>query len=55
MGDHILANGAFKEQEVLVTPLIEKLQLHIQGYVNKEDFYISPLKHEDVILGAPWL
>ncbi|MCO5567551.1 hypothetical protein L7F22_021245 [Adiantum nelumboides] len=24
------------------------------GYVDKEDFFISPLKHEDVILGAPW-
>ena len=22
--------------------------------MDKEDFYISPLKHEDVILGAPW-
>ncbi|MCO5587568.1 hypothetical protein L7F22_041517 [Adiantum nelumboides] len=29
-------------------------KLHIQGYVDKEDFFISPLKHEDVILGAPW-
>ena len=54
MGDHILANCAFKGQEVLVTPLIGKLRLHIQGYVDMEDFYISPLKHEDVILGAPW-
>ena len=54
MGDHIQANGAFKGQEVSVTPLIGKLRLHIQGYVDKEDFYISPLKHEDVILGAPW-
>ncbi|MCO5556373.1 hypothetical protein L7F22_009921 [Adiantum nelumboides] len=37
-----------------LTPLIGKLRLHIQGYVDKEDFFISPLKHEDVILGAPW-
>ena len=22
--------------------------------MDKKDFYISPLKHEDVILGAPW-
>ena len=29
MGDHILANGAFNGQEVLVTPLIGKLCLHI--------------------------
>ncbi|MCO5606343.1 hypothetical protein L7F22_060531 [Adiantum nelumboides] len=39
---------------MFVTPLIGKLRLHIQGYVDKEDFVISPLKHEDVILGAPW-
>ena len=29
VGDHSLANGAFKGQEVLVTHLIRKLQLHI--------------------------
>ncbi|RYA73525.1 hypothetical protein DD595_24935, partial [Enterobacter cloacae complex sp. 4DZ3-17B2] len=44
----------FKGQEASVTPLIGKLRLHVQGYVDKEDFFISPLKHEDVILGAPW-
>ena len=54
MGDVIIADAAFKGKEVLVTPLIGKLQLHIQGYVDKEDFYISPLKHKDVILGALW-
>ncbi|MCO5610913.1 hypothetical protein L7F22_065157 [Adiantum nelumboides] len=55
MGDAMKADGAFINQEVsAVTPLIGKLRLHIQGYVDKEDFFISPLKHEDVILGAPW-
>ncbi|MCO5571006.1 hypothetical protein L7F22_024737 [Adiantum nelumboides] len=54
MGDAMKADGAFINQEVSVTPLIGKLKLHIQGYVDKEDFFISPLKHEDVILGAPW-
>ncbi|MCO5588831.1 hypothetical protein L7F22_042791 [Adiantum nelumboides] len=54
MGDAMKADGAFKGQEVSVTPLIGKLRLHVQGYVDKEDFFISPLKHEDVILGAPW-
>ena len=34
--------------------MIGKLRLHIQSYVDKEDFFISPLKHKDVILGAPW-
>ncbi|MCO5561295.1 hypothetical protein L7F22_014916 [Adiantum nelumboides] len=54
MGDATKADGAFVNQEVSVTPLIGKLRLHIQRYVDKEDFFISPLKHEDVILGAPW-
>ncbi len=54
MGDVEQADGAFKEQEVSVTPLIGKLRLHVQSYVDKEDFFISPLKHQDVILGAPW-
>ena len=51
MGEIIQADGAFKGQQVPVTPLIGKLRLHIQSYVDKEDFFISPLKHEDVILG----
>ena len=34
--------------------MIGKLRLHIQSYVDKEDFFISPLKHKDVNLGAPW-
>ncbi|MCO5575604.1 hypothetical protein L7F22_029406 [Adiantum nelumboides] len=54
MRDAMKADGAFIGQDVSVTPLIGKLRLHIQGYVVKEDFFISPLKHEDVILGAPW-
>ncbi|MCO5570381.1 hypothetical protein L7F22_024101 [Adiantum nelumboides] len=54
MGDAMKADGAFIGQDASVTPLIGKIRLHIQGYVEKEDFFISPLKHEDVILGAPW-
>ncbi|MCO5562542.1 hypothetical protein L7F22_016170 [Adiantum nelumboides] len=50
----VFKDGAFINQELSVIPLIGKLRLHIQGYVDKEDFFISPLKHEDVILGAPW-
>ena len=46
--------GAFKGQQVPVTPLIGKLCLHVQGYVDQEEFYVSPLSSEDVILGAPW-
>ncbi|MCO5603052.1 hypothetical protein L7F22_057195 [Adiantum nelumboides] len=52
--DAMKTDGAFIGQNVYVTPLIGKLRLHIQGYVDKEDFFIFPLKHEDVILGAPW-
>ncbi|MCO5551438.1 hypothetical protein L7F22_004941 [Adiantum nelumboides] len=54
MGDAMKVDGAFSGQDVSVTPLIGKLRPYIQGYVGKEDFFISPLKHEDVILGAPW-
>ncbi|MCO5554592.1 hypothetical protein L7F22_008123 [Adiantum nelumboides] len=54
MGDAMTADGAFVGQDVSISPLIGKLSLHIQGYVDKEDFFISPLKHEDVILGAQW-
>ncbi|MCO5568579.1 hypothetical protein L7F22_022278 [Adiantum nelumboides] len=54
MGDAMKGDGAFIGQDASITPLIGKLRLHIQGYVDKEDFFISPLKHEDVILGAPW-
>ena len=26
-----------------MTPLIGKLRLHVQGYVDQEEFYVSPL------------
>ena len=47
------ARGAFKGQQVEVTPLIGKLRIHVQDYVDQEEFYVSPLSAEDVILGAP--
>ena len=53
IGEKVKADGAFKEQEVSAGTLLGKLRLHILGYVDKEDFYIAPLKHKDVILGAP--
>lgn len=49
------AHGAFKGKEVLVTPLIKKLRLHVQSYMDQEDFYISSLSFQDVILGVPFL
>ena len=54
LGPPLDAFGAFKGQQVPVTPLIGKLRLHVQEYVDQEEFYVSPLLHEDVILGAPW-
>ena len=53
MGEVVKVDGAFKGQEVSITPLIGKLRFHVQSYLDKEDFFISPLKHEDVIIGAP--
>ncbi|MCO5594529.1 hypothetical protein L7F22_048561 [Adiantum nelumboides] len=38
-----------------VTPIIGKLRLHIQSYVDAEEFYIMPLDECDVLLGIPWL
>ena len=37
-----------------VTPIIGKLRIHIQDYVDSEEFYIMPLEGCDVILGMPW-
>ena len=38
-----------------VTPILGKLRLHIQSYVDAEEFYIMPLEGCDVLLGMPWL
>ncbi|MCO5601487.1 hypothetical protein L7F22_055608 [Adiantum nelumboides] len=39
----------------VVTPIIEKLRLHIHSYVDDEEFYIKPLDGCDALLGIPWL
>ncbi|MCO5556370.1 hypothetical protein L7F22_009918 [Adiantum nelumboides] len=54
MGLAYTASMATSGHEVAATPLIEKLRLHIQGYVGHEDFYIMPLEGCDVLLGMPW-
>ncbi|MCO5578425.1 hypothetical protein L7F22_032267 [Adiantum nelumboides] len=54
MGDAMKMDRGLHWSRCVVTRLNGKLRLHTQGYVDKEDFFISPLKHEDVILGAPW-
>ena len=38
-----------------VTPILGKLRLHIQSYVDAEEFYIMPLEGCDVLLGMPGL
>ncbi|MCO5547110.1 hypothetical protein L7F22_000552 [Adiantum nelumboides] len=53
MGRAYTASMAAPGHEVVVTPLIGKLRLHIQGVVH-EDFYIMPLEGCDVLLGMPW-
>ena len=37
-----------------VTPILGKLRLHIQSYVDAEEFHIMPLEGCDVLLGIPW-
>ena len=54
MGPALEGKGAFKGQEVAVTPLIGKLQIHVQSFVEPEEFYVAPLQDRDVILRAPW-
>ena len=54
MGPALEAKGAFKGQEAPATPLIGKLRVHVQSYVEPEEFYVAPLLSQDVILGAPW-
>ena len=39
---------------VLVTSIIGKVCLHIQDYVDTEDFFIMPLDGYDVLLDMPW-
>ncbi|MCO5614172.1 hypothetical protein L7F22_068453 [Adiantum nelumboides] len=54
MGPKEDAHAPFEGQEVLVTRLIGKLCIHVQEYMDKEDFYVSVLKHVNVLLGSPW-
>ena len=55
LGTMMNSSGSFEGQEVVVTPLICKLRIQIQSYVDHEEFSVSPLVNQDVILGAPWL
>lgn len=48
------ALGAFKCHEEKVYPLVGKLRIHIQGYLDHLSFMIAPIQGADVILGMPW-
>ena len=37
-----------------IVPVIGKLWIHIQDFVDIEEFYIMPLLDCDVLLGIPW-
>ena len=39
---------------VPITPIIGKLRIHVQDYVDSEEFFIMPLDGCDVLLGMPW-
>ena len=54
MGCSTNASGPFEGPDAAITPLIGKLCIHVQGYVDQEEFYVSSLVHQDVILGVPW-
>ena len=52
LGRALDAEQIFQGEFVPVTPLIGKLRIHIQEYVDQEDFLISPLRYYDVVLGS---
>ena len=54
MGPTCEANMANLELSTQVTPIIGKLRIHIQDFVDTEEFYIMPLPDCDVLLGIPW-
>ncbi|MCO5554277.1 hypothetical protein L7F22_007805 [Adiantum nelumboides] len=48
------AGLAYPGHSEAVTPILGKLRLHIQSYVDAEEFHIMPLQDCDVLLGIPW-
>ena len=54
LGRALDAEQIFQGESIPVTPLIGKLRVHIQEYVDQEDFLISLLRHYDAVLGTPW-
>ena len=54
MGPTCEANMANPELSTLITPIIDKLQIHIQDFVDTKELYITPLPDYHVLLGIPW-
>ena len=54
MGPMVEAGLACLGHSECVTPIIGKLRLHLQSYVDSEEFHIMPLEGCDVLLGIPW-
>ena len=54
MGSLHEATMAVPGLAVPITPIIGKLRIHIQDYVDTEEFFIMPLDGCDVLLGMPW-
>lgn len=48
------AMGDFKGKQAPLTPLIEKLHIHIQNSMDEEGLYIFLFSVKNVILRAPW-
>ena len=45
LGPALEVRGTFKRQQVPVTPLIGKLCIHVQDYVDQEEFYVCEFPH----------
>ena len=54
MGPQGQADLACPGHSVPVTPILGKLRMHIQSYVDTEEFHIMPLEGCDVLLCIPW-
>lgn len=50
----MMAEGAFDQPSIKSTPLINKVSIKIQGYKDKHEFIMTPLKHTYIIIGMSW-
>lgn len=53
--DEVQARGPFlHEDPTTLYPVIGKLRIFIQGYMDHVEFMVGPIQGADVILGMPW-